>query len=345
MEKKSLPLKKKSLETIVAGGVHYVRTAAGAKKYGVPIGSPIVKDSVTGKLKPDISLGSAAKARMPSPDTGTWEGDSTYGWGFEDTASGHTAYVKPFGTGFIWEVWSPAEDLGPGAQAMTSEGVESTREQAQQRAQERMPNKISSKKSGTASTTSTAGAASAFVGDKQRTIGKVNTGAKKGDPDHTTPKKTFADGSTPAKGQKVVSADGKVGTVVETYQAYSKIEWENSKGAGRTVANSKLNLSADSPKKKKELGSKPAPATPAKSSATAKTSAPAATAPTAPKSSPWSGYSDADLLSAFKTLSSEAEKPGFDSKSTKYAELAAEISKRGLTASKLTPEKKKRGRN
>ena len=87
--------------------------------------------------------------------------------------------------------------------------------------------------------TSSDSGSGSFVAGKQKSLGKINTGAKKGDPEHTTPKKTFADGTTPAAGMRVTDESGNTGEVVETYQAYSKIKMSD--GKYRTINNKKLN--------------------------------------------------------------------------------------------------------
>lgn len=93
-------------------------------------------------------------------------------------------------------------------------------------------------------------ASSVFVSGKHQTLGSIDHSAKKGHPEHSKVKVSFADGHIPEKGHRVKDADGNVGTVTETYQAFSKIKWDN--GGHKTVNNKKLNAagasSASSPK-------------------------------------------------------------------------------------------------
>lgn len=84
-------------------------------------------------------------------------------------------------------------------------------------------------------------AAAGFVSDKYKAIGKINLKAKGKDPERFEPKVTFADGTTPAKGTKVVDKDGREGEVIETYQAFTAVRWSD--GSKKSVKNETLNSS------------------------------------------------------------------------------------------------------
>lgn len=84
-----------------------------------------------------------------------------------------------------------------------------------------------------------------FVSGKQTNHGTVNAAAKKGDPDHEVPKVSFADGTRPKVGSKVVDKNGNTGTVVKTYQAYTAVKWDHT-GKSKTVKNDTLNTAGDS---------------------------------------------------------------------------------------------------
>lgn len=81
-----------------------------------------------------------------------------------------------------------------------------------------------------------------FVSNKGTTYGTINHKAKAGDPDHSVPKKSLADGTKPAVGQKVRDKDGNTGEIVETYQGFSKVKWDGKGGASKSVNNNKLNV-------------------------------------------------------------------------------------------------------
>ena len=144
------------------------------------------------------------------------------------------------------------------------------------------------------------GATTSFVQGKQTALGKVNTAAKKGDPEHTTPKKTFADGTTPAVGQRVTDASGRAGEVVETYQAYTKVKWDDSKGSGQSVANSKLNSSATGKKSLPTKPTKPATAENKTSSTMKSTSTTKPTAAAQKKLNPKTAGVVSDLIEGHK---------------------------------------------
>lgn len=78
-----------------------------------------------------------------------------------------------------------------------------------------------------------------FVSNKQVILGAVNLNAKGKDPDRFIPKRSYSDGITPVKGGKVIDSDGRVGTVIDTYQTHTAVAWED--GSKKTVKNDKLN--------------------------------------------------------------------------------------------------------
>ena len=141
---------------VVAAGPRIVRTAAGAKKYGQPIGSKIVKDAVT----------QIDRAQLPSVEK-------------------------------------------PALPTLSSNS-----------------SLISTPK--------------AFISGKHVVLGDINKSAKKGDPDHTQVKVSFADGHIPTNGDAVFDSLGRRGEVVETYQAYTKVKWTD--GTSKVVNNKKLNV-------------------------------------------------------------------------------------------------------
>lgn len=83
-------------------------------------------------------------------------------------------------------------------------------------------------------------ASTAFVDNATRSLGTINPGAKGNDPERFTPKETFADGTTPAAGQKIRDKKGRTGVVQETYQAYTAVRWDDTSKV-QTVKNDRLN--------------------------------------------------------------------------------------------------------
>jgi predicted DNA-binding WGR domain protein len=83
-----------------------------------------------------------------------------------------------------------------------------------------------------------AGTPPAFVTDGQLELGTI-TDAKKGDPERLVPKRTLADGRTPAAGMTVVNSKGETGTISETYQGFGKVKWDSGKSS--VVKYDKLN--------------------------------------------------------------------------------------------------------
>lgn len=97
-----------------------------------------------------------------------------------------------------------------------------------------------------------------FQFTNSKSLGTVDMSAKGNNPERFKPKVTLADGATPAVGTAVIDAKGRKGKIVQTYQLFSGVQWDD--GKKQTLANEKLNVQNDGPPERSSTPSAPSTA-------------------------------------------------------------------------------------